>query len=144
MPSFSCTECNYSTSHQDNINKHLRKRHNNTAPVHNTPPKIARYEPIPNIIDPPTNDHLLQNIEHQELSDMLSSQVGFGVTQMTPAMKIYLTKFVNFFEMNNHGEPTIIFDKFTSKTFNAFVILKPTTVVLVFFSDIYAMIVHLS
>ena len=75
----------YSTSRQDNLYKHLRKRHNSTAPVHNTPPKIARHEPIPNIIDPPTNDHLLQDIEHQELSDMSSSQVGFGVTRRHPA-----------------------------------------------------------
>ena len=40
---------------------------------------------MPNIIDPPTNDHLLTDIEQQEMNDMLSTQAGFGVTQMAPA-----------------------------------------------------------
>ena len=71
------------TSRQDNLQKHLKKRHSDTPSVHNIPPKTTHREPIPNIIDPPTNDHLLQDIEHQELSDMINNQVGFGVTQMT-------------------------------------------------------------
>ena len=41
-------------------------RYANTA---NVPYKIARLGPIPNIIEPPANDHLLEH--------------GFGVTQMT-------------------------------------------------------------
>ena len=76
-------ECDYSSSRQDNLNKHIKKRHTDTPSVHNLPPKIARHEPIPNIINPPINDNLLQDIEHQELSDMINSQVGFGVTQMS-------------------------------------------------------------
>ena len=55
----------------------MKKRHNNTPAAQIIPPKIALRESIHNIIDPPTNDHLLQDIEHQELSSMLSTQVGF-------------------------------------------------------------------
>ena len=63
----------------------MKKRHNDTPAAQILPPKIARHGPIPNIIDPTENDQFLQDIEHQELSDMLSTQVGFGVTQITPA-----------------------------------------------------------
>ena len=55
------------------------KRHNDRPATSNHPPKIACHEPILNIIE------FLQDIEHQELSDMLSTQVGFGVMQITPA-----------------------------------------------------------
>ena len=61
------------------------KRHNVTAPVYNVPPKIARLEPIPNIVDPTENGQFLQDIGKQELTDMFSSQFGHGLTQMTPA-----------------------------------------------------------
>ena len=81
----SCTECDYSTSRQDNLQKHLRKRHNDIPTAHNIPPKIARHESIPNIIDPTENDEFLSDIEKQELTDMFSSQFGYGVTQTTPA-----------------------------------------------------------
>ena len=45
------------------------------------------HEPIPNIIDPTENEQFLQDIEHQEMQDMLerNTQVGFGITQITPA-----------------------------------------------------------
>ena len=83
--SFSCIECHYSTSRQDNLNKHIKKRHNNTPATSNLPPKVAHHNPIFNIIDPPTNDLFYQDIEQQELTDMLSTQVGFGDTQISPA-----------------------------------------------------------
>ena len=73
--SFSCTECDYSTSRQDNLNKHPRKIHDNTAPVHNIPPKIAHKNT--NIIEPNENEQFLRNIEKQELSDMLCVQSKF-------------------------------------------------------------------
>ena len=85
--SFSCTECDYSTSRQDNLQKHIRKRHNDIPTAHNIPPKIARHEPIPNIIKPIENDEFLSDIEQQEMQDMFepNTQVGFGITQVTPA-----------------------------------------------------------
>ena len=61
------------------------KRHNDIPTAHNIPPKIARHEPIPNIIDPTENEQFLQDIQQQELTDMFSSQFGHGLTQMTPA-----------------------------------------------------------
>ena len=36
---------------------HMKKRHNETPTTQNLPPKIARCNPIPNIIVPPTNVH---------------------------------------------------------------------------------------
>ena len=49
------------------------------------PPKVARREPIPSIIEPPTNDHLLEQLEHEEFESMLeqNTQHGFQVTQMS-------------------------------------------------------------
>ena len=102
------------------------KRHPSAPLAPNLPPKVARRNPIPNIIDPPTNDDLLEQLEQQKFKNMLSTQVGFGVTEMT-----------------SHGEQTEIFDKFTSKSFNAFVILEPVIAVPVFFLDNYTMIMHL-
>ena len=61
------------------------KRHNDIPTAHNVPPKIARHEPIPNIIDPTENEQFLQDIQQQELTDMFSSQFGHGLTQMIPA-----------------------------------------------------------
>ena len=81
MPSFSCAECDYSTSRQDNLQKHIRKRHN-AVPDHNIPPKIACNEPIPNIINPTENEQFLQDIQQQELTDMLNTQVGLDLSQM--------------------------------------------------------------
>ena len=65
----------------------MRKRHNDIPTAHNIPPKIARHEPIPNIIDPTENDEFLSDIQQRELTDMFSSQFGYGVTQTTPADK---------------------------------------------------------
>ena len=74
MPSFSCTECDYTTPRKSNFNRHM-KRHNDIPTAHNIPPKTARHEPIPNIIDPTENDQFLQDIQQQELTDMFSSQL---------------------------------------------------------------------
>ena len=79
-------ECDYSSSRQDNLNKHIKKRHSYAPSVHNIPPKIACHEPIiPDIIEPPANDHLLEQLENHEIQSLLeqNSQVGFGITQMT-------------------------------------------------------------
>ena len=48
---------------------------------------FARREPIPNIINPPANDHLLEQLENQEIQSMFeqNTQHGFGITQMTAA-----------------------------------------------------------
>ena len=81
---FSCTECDYSTSHQDNLQKHLRKRCNNTPTTQILSPKIACHEPIPNIIEPTENEQLIRDIEQQELSDMLNNQTGLGLSQIPP------------------------------------------------------------
>ena len=82
---FSCTQCDYTTPVKSNL-KHHTKRHNDTPLTPNLPPKIARHEPFPNIIEPPANDHLLEQLlEHEEILSMLeqNNQVGFGVTQMS-------------------------------------------------------------
>ena len=82
-PLFSCAECDYSTSHQDDLQKHLRKRHNDIPAIQILPPKIARHEPIPNIINPTKNEQFLQDIEQQEIRNMLkqNTQVGFGINK---------------------------------------------------------------
>ena len=36
-------------------------------------------------MEPTENDQFLRDIEHQEIKDMLSSQVGFGVMQISDA-----------------------------------------------------------
>ena len=97
--SFSCTECDYSTSRQDNLQKHLKKRHSDTPSVHNIPPKIARREPFPNVIDPPANDNLLQDLEQQEIQIMLerNTQVDFGIMQMTSTDENILHEIRQFF-----------------------------------------------
>ena len=84
---FSCTQCDYVTSRKHNLKCHTTKRHSKTHLTSNLPPKIARREPIPNIIDPPANDHLLEQLENQEIESMFeqNTQRGFGITQMTTA-----------------------------------------------------------
>ena len=81
---FSCTQCDYFTSRKYDLKRHA-KRHSNVPSTANLPPKIARREPFPNIIEPPANDNLLQDIENHEIQTLLdqNSQVGFGITQMT-------------------------------------------------------------
>ena len=46
---------------------------------------MARREPIPNIIEPPANDNLLEQLEHEGFESMFeqNTQRGFGVTQMS-------------------------------------------------------------
>ena len=61
---FSCTHCDYTTPQKSNLKRHT-KRHSNRPSTSILPPKIAGREPIPNITEPPTNDNLLQDIEHQ-------------------------------------------------------------------------------
>ena len=60
----------------------MRKRHNDIPTAQIPPPKIACHEPIQNIIDPTENGQFLQDIEHQEQTDMLNTQVGLGLSQM--------------------------------------------------------------
>ena len=48
----------------------------------NLPPKIACHEQIPNIIKPTENEQLLRDIEQQELTDMLNTQAGLGLSQI--------------------------------------------------------------
>ena len=85
--SFSCTECDYFTSRKHDLKRHIRKRHNDIPTSQILPPKIARHEPIPNIIDPTENGQFLQDIKQQEIQAILerNSQVGFGITQITPS-----------------------------------------------------------
>ena len=80
----SCTQCDYTTLQKSNLKRHA-KRHSKTPLTSNLPPKITCREPILNIIEPTENDQFLRDIKEQELRDMLSSQVGFGVIQITPA-----------------------------------------------------------
>ena len=80
--SFSCTQCDYTILQKSNLKRHIRKRHNDIPAAQIPPPKIARHEPIPNIINPTENEQFLQDIEHQELTDMLNTQVGLGLSQM--------------------------------------------------------------
>ena len=78
---FSCFQCDYFSSRKYDL-KHHTKRHTPLTP--NLPPKIPRHEPIPNIIEPPANDHLLEQLENHEIKTSLeqNSQVSFGITQM--------------------------------------------------------------
>ena len=123
---FSCIECDYTTPRKSNLKRHA-KRHTPLTP--NLPPKIARHDPFPNIIEPPVNDHLLEQLENQEIESMFeqNSQVGFGITQMTAADE-NIPRFNNFLEMNDLGEQIEIFAKSMSKIFLEFAIQKPSTV----------------
>ena len=69
---------------------------------------------------------------------MLSTQVGFGVTKMTPT-SVDLP--VDFFRRTSLGDKL---DKFLFETVNTFVTMKLIIVVPVLFSDIYTMIMLLS
>ena len=84
--SFSCTQCDYTTLRKSNLIRHT-KRHSDskTTVADNHPPKVARLEPIPNIIEPPANDNVLEQLEHERLESMFeqNTQRGFGVTQMS-------------------------------------------------------------
>ena len=64
--SFSCTNCNYTTSRKSNLDRHL-KRH--TSLTSNLPPKVARREPY--IVDPPPDN---------QVSDQNAQQRGFGLS----------------------------------------------------------------
>ena len=120
---FSCSQCDYFTCRKYDLKRH--------AKIHtpNLPPKISHHEPIPNIIDPPANDHLLEQLENQEIQSMLNqnNQVGVGVTQMTSADATLPDEIQRFLQMNNLGEQTEISAKSMSKIFLEFAIQKPST-----------------
>ena len=84
--SFLCTQCDYTTLRKSNLIHHS-KRHSDskTSVAASHPPKVARREPIPSIIKPPTDDHLLEQLEHEEFQSVLeqNTQHGFQVTQMS-------------------------------------------------------------
>ena len=95
---FSCTECDYTTPRKSNLNRHMKGH--DTPLIPNLPPRVALREPIPNIIDPPTNDHLLEQFEHEEIKSMFdqNTQCGIGVTQMTPTDAILSNEVRQFFQ----------------------------------------------
>ena len=98
--SFSCTQCDYTTLPKSNLIHHTKRDSDSKTSVASShPPKVARREPIPNIIKPPTNDHLLEQLEHEEIQSMLeqNTQRGFGVTQMTSTDSILLNEVRQFF-----------------------------------------------
>ena len=119
---FSCIECDYTTPRKSNLKRHA-KRHTHLTP--NLPPKIARHDPFPNIIEPPANDHLLEQLENQEIESMFNqnTQVGFGITQMTSTDENIPHEIQQFFR----DEQIEIFAKFMSKIFLEFAIRKPLT-----------------
>ena len=67
------------------------KRHVNTPATPNIPLKVACHELNPNIIDSPTNHHLVEELEQHEIQAMLeqNTQRGFGVTQITPTVATF-------------------------------------------------------
>ena len=77
------------------------KRHSDskTSVEASHPPKVAHPEPIPNIIEPPANDYLLEQLEHEEFESMLeqNTQPGFGVTQMSSTDAILPDEVCQFF-----------------------------------------------
>ena len=105
-------ECDYSSSRQDNLNKHVKKRHSYAPSVHNIPPKIAHREPFPNIIEPPANDNLLQDIENQEFKDILNTQAGLGMSQIPPTPATSSPPPVNNNNDNNNDPRQQEFERF--------------------------------
>ena len=77
------------------------KRHSDskTTVVASHPPKVARREPIANIIEPPANDNLLEQLEHEGFESMFeqNTQCGFGVAQMSSTDKILPDGVCQFF-----------------------------------------------
>ena len=96
---FSCTQCDYTNLQKSNLNRHT-KRNAKTPLTSNLPPKVVCREPIPNIIKPPANDHLLEQLEHEEIQSMLeqNTQGGFGVTEMTSTDAILPGEVRQFFQ----------------------------------------------
>ena len=100
---FPYTQCDHTTLRKNNLISHT-KRHSDskTSVAASHPPKVARHEPIPNIIKPPANDHLLEQLEqlgHQEIQSMFkqNTQRGFGVTQMSSTDAILPDEVHQFF-----------------------------------------------
>ena len=96
---FSCTQYDCTTLQKSNLNRHT-KIHAKTPVPSNLPPKVARREPIPNIIEPSANDHLLEQLEHEEIQSMLeqNTQRGFGVALMTSTDTILPDEVRQFFQ----------------------------------------------
>ena len=65
---FSCTNFGHTATRKRNL-KHHMKIYASTPATPKLPSKVAHHDPIPNIIIPPTNDHLLQ---HKEIQSMLN------------------------------------------------------------------------
>ena len=104
---FSCTNCGHTTTRKHNL-MHPMKIH---ASIHATPnltPKVARHDPVPNIIFPPANDHLLEQLEQQEIQSMFdqNTQRGFELTQMSPVDVTCPDEGRQFFKMNSFGVQT--------------------------------------
>ena len=76
----------------------------------------------PHIINPPPNDHLL---------DQNTQQRGFGLSPTDVPEEVH-----QFFQEENYGEQTKIFVKFMFEIFITFATQKPIIAVLVFFLDI--------
>ena len=98
--SFPCTQCDYTTLRKSNLIRHT-KRHSDSKTTIATshPHKVAHREPIPNITEPPANDHLLEQLEHEEIQSMFEqdTQRGFGVTQMSSTDTILPDEVRQFF-----------------------------------------------
>ena len=98
--SFPCTQCDYTTLRKSNLIRRT-KRHSDSKTTLATshPPKVAPREPIPNIIEPPANDNLLEQLEHEEFESMFeqNTQRGFGVTQMSSTDTILPDEVRQFF-----------------------------------------------
>ena len=120
----------------------MRKRHNDIPVTQIPPSKIARHEPIQNIID--QNEQFLQDIEQQEIQNMLeqNTQVGFGITQITPADENIHQELRQFFRDEQPWDTDRNLRQVYIQNFGCIrLILKPSTVIPIFSSDIYAMIV---
>ena len=141
---FSCSECDYTTPRKSNFNRHM-KRHNDIAPDHNIPPKIARHEPIPNIIEPTENDEFLSDIQQKEIQDMFepNAQVGFGITRITPVDENVPQELRDFFRDERPWGTDRNLRQVYVQNFGRIRDSETHNRRSVFSSDIYAMIVHL-
>ena len=77
---FPCTQCDYTTLQKSNLNRHIKRNANRP-------------------FNPNSNDHLLEQLENEEIRSMLdqNTQCGFGVTQITSTDAILPDKVCQFF-----------------------------------------------
>ena len=82
------------------------KRHDNTPAIPNLPLKVARHDHIPNVTDPPSNDHLVERLEQQEIKSMFNRNTrrGFGVMQTFPRGVTLPNEVLQFSKMSSLGE----------------------------------------